>query len=480
MAELTYDDAAHLLRRMGFGGGPSEVDDLVARGREGAVDYLINYDRIDNRLLDDVLSRSFDFSNPLNLQLFNPDEIRRWWFTRMVHTSRQFEEKMTLFWHNYFATANSKVPELFMYIQNLTLRRNALARFDDLLLKVAQDPAMLIWLDGITNVRGNPNENFARELQELFSMGVFDAVTGQPNYSENDVKEIARAFTGWKVFLPRGSTDLFDFRFFVNPDEHDNGAKTIYGQTANYSGEDVTSIIAARAATGRFLVKKLFEFFVYPLTTSQQDKNTIEKFAAVYASSSHSIKELIRAIFSSDEFFGQRARFGLVKSPIELIVGAIRMIGARYNPDPYQSRQRSNLLSIISALMGQDAFNPPDVAGWPLNLGWINTGALLMRYTYADFVAISRPQNADLPGLWLEHDRLRRFTKASPKKTVKKFLSLLGPLTVTGETMSALIDYLTTGDRGEPVPFLPDDLTVDKKVRGLVHQIMCLPEFQMA
>ncbi|HEU4390568.1 MAG TPA: DUF1800 family protein, partial [Blastocatellia bacterium] len=184
MAELSYEHAAHMLRRMGFGGGPTEIEDLVNRGREGAVDYLINYDRIDDRQLDELLSKSFDFSSPFNFAQFNPEEIRRWWFTRMVHTARQFEEKMTLFWHNYFATANSKVPELYMYIQNLTLRRNALARFDDLLLKLAQDPAMLIWLDGILNVRRSPNENFAREVQELFSMGVFDAVTGQPNYTE--------------------------------------------------------------------------------------------------------------------------------------------------------------------------------------------------------------------------------------------------------------------------------------------------------
>jgi hypothetical protein len=156
------------------------------------------------------------------------------------------------------------------------------------------------------------------------------------------------------------------------------------------------------------------------------------------------------------------------------------MLGARYNPDPYQSRQRQNLLGFISALMGQDAFNPPDVSGWSLNLGWINTAALLMRYTFTDFVAISRPRDPNSPGLWLEHERLRRFTKASPKKTVKKFLSLMGPLTVSGETMSSLIAYLTTGDRGEAVQFVPDDFTIDKKIRGLVHQIMCLPEFQMA
>src|SRR5256885_408097 len=157
MATISYEEAAHLLRRICFGGSPEEIDDLVSRGREGAVDYLINYDQIDNRAMEDLLGRSFDFSNPNEPTKFNGAEIERWWFTRMVHTRRAFEEKLTLFWHNHFATAISKVPELLMFIQNQTLRQHALARFDDLLLKVAEDPAMLIWLDGITNVRGRPN-----------------------------------------------------------------------------------------------------------------------------------------------------------------------------------------------------------------------------------------------------------------------------------------------------------------------------------
>ncbi|HWP43851.1 MAG TPA: DUF1800 family protein, partial [Blastocatellia bacterium] len=184
MANLTFDEAAHLLRRMGFGGPPEEINDLVSRGREGAVDYLIDYDQIDNSAMEGVLERSFDFSNPDDMRSFTPTEIRRWWFTRMVLSRRQFEEKMTLFWHNHFATALSKVQEFPMYLQNLTLRQHALDRFDTLLLKVAQDPAMLVWLDGITNVRGRPNENFARELQELFTMGPNDVVTGEPNYTE--------------------------------------------------------------------------------------------------------------------------------------------------------------------------------------------------------------------------------------------------------------------------------------------------------
>src|SRR6185369_15444876 len=153
MATLSYDEAAHLLRRMGFGGPPEEIDALAAKGREGAVDYLIAYRQVDNRLMEDQLQRGFDFSDPNDFSRFNRGDMQRWWFTRMAYTTRPFEEKMTLFWHNHFATAASKVPEIFLFTQNRLLRDNALARFDNLLLAVAQDPAMLIWLDGLSNVR---------------------------------------------------------------------------------------------------------------------------------------------------------------------------------------------------------------------------------------------------------------------------------------------------------------------------------------
>jgi uncharacterized protein (DUF1800 family) len=479
MANLSYDEAAHLLRRAGFGGSPGEIDDLVSKGREGAVDYLINYAAIDNREMDALIGRSFNFSGPFDFANFNRTEIERWWFTRMVHTRRQFEEKMTLFWHNHFATAASKVEDVFMFNQNRTLRDHALDRFDSLLLLVAQDTAMLLWLDGITNVRGKPNENFARELQELFTMGINDVVTGERNYTEQDVQEIARAFTGWKAFHRREDPDPFSYTFFVNPNEHDNTAKTVYGQTANFNGEDIISIIAARRATARHLVVKLFEFFVYPLGAGAADKATIEKFADVYINRDHSIKELVRAIFISDEFYSERARFGLVKSPVELIVGSIRMLGARYNPGTSARQENANLPAFISIFLGQELFNPPDVAGWKLNLGWINTSTLLNRFTYADLLVINRTRNLDAPGVWLSHDQLKSFTKKTSKKSVKKFLSVLGPLNVDSQTVRSLKKYLETDDRGNAVVFVADDLTVDKKVRGLVHLIMCLSEFQL-
>jgi uncharacterized protein (DUF1800 family) len=481
MAELTYDDAAHLLRRMGFGGNEDDRNALVAKGsREAAVDYLINYGSIDNSAMDQLLATSFDFdSGPQDNMKFNQAEIRRWWTTRMVTTKRQFEEKMTLFWHNHFANALSKVQDVFMYVQNLTFRDNALGRFDDLLLKVAQDPAMLLFLDTTTSTRNNPNENFARELQELFTMGINDVVTGQPNYTEDDVKEISKCFTGWRFRRTPGNQSPFAYTSFIDNNQANLGAKTVYGVTANYTGQDIITLLAAKPATARFLVYKLFNFFVYPLNlNSAADKATIDKFANVYLSSNHSIKELVSAIFKSDEFFGARARFGLIKMPIEFVVGAVRMLKANYLPGTAQ--QRETLLYARAGTMGQSIFNPPDVSGWELNLGWVSTATMLERFNFANSFITSRPAAQPPPqGAYVTTAQLTTWTRANVKKTVRLFLEVLGPLQVDGPTTKELKKYLALNDQGVSVEWVLNDATVDKKVRGLVHQILCLPAFNL-
>ena len=468
MASLTDEDAAHLLRRAGFGGAPDEIDALASRGREGAVDYLINFDQIDNTEMENLLAASFDFDDQ---QALNNGEIRRLWFTRMFTSKRQFEEKMTLFWHNHFATSSSKVQDFFMLKQNNLLRANALARFDDLLLKVSQDPAMLIWLDNITNVLGSANENFGRELQELFTMGIRDVVTGEENYTEQDVKEVARAFTGWN-YQRRPP-----FLFQLNLNQHDNGTKLIYGQQGNFSGEDVITILSAKTATARYLTWKLLNFFVQPMTNSKTDTKMIDKFASVYITSNHSIKELVRAIFVSDEFFSERARFSLVKQPVELVVGAVRMLGATFNPGGPNSRGAASIPLQSSRNMGQDLFGPPDVAGWSFNLGWVDTASMLERFNYTNLFVTNRNPNG--VGAFVTNDLLKSYTKASSKKTVKKFFSVLGPLSPGNSTRKMLQTYLETDDNGQHIGFTNNDATIDKKIRGLVHQIMCLPESQL-
>ena len=468
MATLSFDEAAHLIRRAGFGGTPDEIDELASRGREAAVDFLINFNQINNSEMDSLLASSFDFSDQQNI---NNGEIRRWWYTRMFTTKRQFEEKITLFWHNHFATSSAKVQDFFMFNQNNLLRANALGNFDDLLLKVSQDPAMLIWLDNITNVLGNANENFGRELQELFTMGINDVVTGDANYTELDVKEVARAFTGWN-YQRRPP-----FAFQLNANQHDNGTKTIFGQQGNFSGQDVITILSAKPATARYLTWKLFNFFVYPVTGSSSDKKTIDKFSKVYLNNNPSIRELVRAILVSDEFFSERAMFSLVKQPVELVVGAVRMLGGTFNPGLPGNRGGSSVPPNSARNMGQDIFAPPDVAGFDSNLGWVNTASMLERFNYTNIFATNR--NTTNPGVSVSNERLKSLTKSKAKKTVKKFLSVLGPLDLGGSTRKTLQNYLETGDNGQPADFTNSDPLIDKKVRGLVHQIMCLPEFQL-
>jgi uncharacterized protein (DUF1800 family) len=470
MASINYAEAAHLLRRAGFGGSPEDINGLAARGREGAVDFLINYEAIDNSALDALLFKSFGNEN---FRL--PSDIQRWWLARMIHTRRPFEEKMTFFWHNHFATSYLKAFYPYMAIQNKTLRRHALDRFDTLLVKVAEDPAMLIWLDGILNLKISPNENFARELQELFTMGITDVVTGEPNYTEKDVREIARCFTGYTIKVKRKKIYKSKFRF--DPAQHDNTAKEVYGQTANFTGEDIVTLIAARRATPRFLVKKLFEFFVYPLTASAEDTATTEKFADVYMNGNHSIRALVRAIFVSDEFFSARARFALIKNPLEYIVSAIRCLGATYNVG---NDARPDFTIITRARqMGLELLNPRDVNGWDLNLGWLNTSNMLERYNFANYFATNRETNPDAAGAWLTNDQLRKLTEPTAEATVRKLLTILGPIEADAQTVSTLTNYLETDDQGNRVGFTVNDATLDKSVRGLIHLMLCLQEFHL-
>lgn len=477
MADLPYNDAAFLLRRMGFGGTREQIEALVALGREGAVDHLLNYEQIKNTKFEKQLKASLNLaSNPGFVSV----NIRRWWLARMMLSERQFEEKLTLFWHNFFATSDAKTFSEFMHFQNLTLRQYGLGRFDELVTKVAQDPAMLMWLDGFLNVRGEPNENFARELQELFTMGTHDAVTGEPNYTEEDVKEIARAFTGWQISF-RGRIKINKpkkFQSIFIDSLHDASAKTVYGETANYKGEDIITIICNRRATPRFLVKKIFEFFVRPLTDSQSDKQIIEKFADVYVANDHQLKPLFRAIFISEEMFSPEARAGIVKSPVEFIINSIRA----FAPNSQEHlRLLAQDLVIFTTLfqMGMHLYRPPDVSGWQLNLGWINTSTMLERFNFASRLASNRDQFT-FNGPYLTQNQLRAHTRPTAEETVTNFLFTLGPIDVDQETYQRLVQHLVTDAQGNTVEFRVNDATINNRVRSLVHQILSLPEYQLS
>ncbi len=280
MAAADRAEVAHLLRRAGFGAAPAELDAYAALGYEGAVERLLAPQTVDDGAADALVDQATAALTP-TLRLVDGQAV---WLVRMLYTQRPLQEKMTLFWHNHFATGIQKVllPAL-LYEQNALFRRAGLGRFDDLLSGVAHDPAMIFWLDGNTNRRGHPNENWGRELLELFTIGI-------GHYTEQDVKENARAFTGW------GATRTGGFRFA--PLLHDNGVKTVLGHTGNLNGDDVLAILAGMRATGERLAGKLWRWFV----ADTPDPAGVAGLAGIYMQSGHDLTAMLRALLLSPEF----------------------------------------------------------------------------------------------------------------------------------------------------------------------------------
>jgi len=345
---------AHLLRRAGFGARPAEWAAYTRLGLAGSTQQLLHpEDQPDHlkELLGEIYGDFVDFDDI--------NSVRQWWLYRMIHTQRPLEEKMTLFWHNHFATAYYKVGDSQrMWTQNETFRKYGLGSFRTLLQKVACDPAMLVWLDGQDNRVGKPNENFGREVMELFTMGVHGG------YTETDVQEAARAYTGWhQGDSPTG--------FVYDPFAHDDGSKTVLGYTGNFHTDDVLDILAHHPSTAKFITTKLFKFFVH----DQPTDGDIQNLTDVYYSSGFDIRSILQTIFTSDVFYSDEARFAKIKSPVEFTVSSIRTLDAPMTA----VRDLSGSL----ALMGQDLFNPPNVKGWAEGRTWINTRTLLARVNFA-------------------------------------------------------------------------------------------------
>ena len=345
---------AHLLRRAGFGASPAQWANYQKMGLPAATQSLLHPEKTPDHLdalLQEIGGDYVDY-NDLG-------SVRQWWLYRMVHTRRPLEEKMTLFWHHHFATAVYKVDNSNrMWQQNQTFRRYGMGSFRTLLQHVARDPAMLVWLDGRDNHVGQPNENFARELLELFTLGVGNG------YSEKDVREAARSFTGWQGGDGPGG-------FVYNPGAHDDGEKTVLNQTGNWHADDVCDILARHPQTARFLTTKLFKFFVHDNPTNSD----IDKLSKVYLDNQFDIRAVLQAIFTSDVFYSDAARFAKIKSPVEFCVMTIRAYDAPLSAARDLHRALEN--------MGQDLFNPPNVKGWGEGRDWINTRTLLARVNFA-------------------------------------------------------------------------------------------------
>ncbi len=385
-ARWTQAEAAHLLRRAGFGGTPEQIHHLVRLGRDAAVDSLVDYEvtvQDDPDFPEEAfmgeLPRRFlaDLTQQERMQLLNVargagrelgEAMQDWWLRRMVVTPRPLEEKMTLFWHGHFTSGLREVRRPgFMMQQNAFLREHAMGGFETLVKGISRDPAMLTYLDNASNVKANPNENYARELLELFTMG-------EGNYTEQDVREAARAFTGWTAAgagqkRPRGRDEQPDASgFVIRMRQHDDGEKTFLGRTGNFDGDDVIDIILEQPATARFLARKLWAFFVEP----EPDAALIDALAERLRTDRYDIRETMRAMLRSDAFYAQQARFSLIKSPTELMVSTMRLLDAP--PGDVRAANRN------MAEMGQELFQPPNVRGWVGGRTWISTSTLFVRY----------------------------------------------------------------------------------------------------
>ena len=381
---LGYDDAVHLLERTGFGAPARDIFVLSGVSRQEAVDSIIiglqrdpaappppwgapPYPRPPGdkaHPADAAAKKAFDQQNEQHKQ-----ELRAWFISGLVSTPSPLTEKMLLFWHNHFTSSLEKTNsgELLLQ-QDLLLRRLGTTDFRSLLHAISRDPAMVLYLDNETNVKGKPNENYARELLELFTMG-------EGNYTEQDIKEAARAFTGLTVDRSNGTT-TFEAR------RHDAGSKTFLGKTGNFDGDDVIDIILKQDRTAVFVTEKLWRYFISP----EPDPVLVQAWTAAFRSSGYRIAGLLRTILSSEAFWAPENRHALVKSPVDLLIGFIRTWGITdYDP---------KRLTYQLSRLGQDLFNPLSVKGWPWGQDWIDAATLLeRRRDIADLVNSLRRQS---------------------------------------------------------------------------------------
>lgn len=387
--------AALLLTRTGFTPAPRELREFAGLTREQAARRLLEGALETTRMpapawVNDFVPNSVvSKMTPDERNAYNTEQGRRrrelktWWLSEMIATPSPLTERMTLFWHGHFATGEQKVGNpVLLYRQNLMLRRFALGNLRDMLHAVVRDPAMLLYLDGNANRKGQPNENLARELMELFTLGI-----GQ--YDEQDVREAARALTGWNFNNETGEA-------VFNPAQFDAGEKRLLGRGGNLTTDDVVEILLAQPALAEHIAAKLCREFV----SQQPGAAEIKRLATVLRVNRYDLRALLFAIFTSDAFYAAENRGGLVKSPVELLVGTLRTFGVRIEP----GAEMQPLVDELAG-MGQNLFAPPNVAGWPGGDAWINSNTLLRRKALLDRLvrAQEKPGNANAKGV----DRLQ-------------------------------------------------------------------------
>ena len=443
---------AHLMRRAGFGARYEELEERAAKGYEATVEELLHPEDNPDGLEMDLAERYFIEWNHHTRGL---PEYTAW---RMINSRAALAEKMTLFWHGILCTADSKTQSyITSYVELEMFRRCGMGSFRDMLLEISKDPAMIYYLDNCLSHKGAINENYGRELLELFSMGV--GMDGKFNYTEDDVKECARAFTGWTIAngIPGQPYGRYEGRFVYNPADHDDGEKTFLGETGDFNGEDIIDIICKQPSAARFLSRHLYRYFIADdaqvpswMDTPPVDPETIKMLEDEYFRSNYDIRSMLRVLFHSDAFMN--ARFSRIKSPIETVIGTLRLAGDWTSPKP-----GFEWIFDEMKFMGQEILNPPSVEGWHTGQEWIDGGTLVHRINFtAEFVA-----DLSHPGIQSIIARLAHATPViTPDQLVDGCLQYMGHYELADDTRNMLIDQAgQSGDLNTSSEEFPEQVT---------------------
>ena len=468
---------AHLMRRAGFGATRLELSKLAEEEYENIVEGLLSPTA--PKAIEDALVRRY---HPDQSVTHDSTGAGSYWLYRLVSTEDPLREKMALFWHNILATGYAKVTNgKPLTDQSRMFRNYGLGTLDEILLHLSRDPAMIIWLDNIDNHNESINENYGRELLELFSMGV-------GNYTEEDVKECARAFTGWTIanadyikqlalrnsIMPYGK---LAWRYEYDPDDHDGGQKTFLGETGNFDGRDIIRIICKQKSTARFISRHLYHFFVAdepPVTQwpymSPQDPEAINILEKAYFESDYNIEEMLRVLFNSDFFKSNACRYKKIKSPAELVAGILR-ITEEFDVPRIELSERNSQIT----LMGQQLFNPPSVEGWHQGLEWIETGSLTERVSFVSEQLGDRSK----PGIQkivnnILGDGKNRITSES---CVDRCLDELGALEVSQSIREALLEFVDETGLSK-TNLSTDRQLAEEKLSSILRVVGSTPEFQ--
>ena len=460
--------ASHLMRRAGFGLRHEELLELVKNPYEAIVDNLLS--ETDASWLGDYMVRRFD--NEASGMINVPGTARTWIY-RMISTSNPLQEKMPLLWHGIFATGIPKVINGRVLFDQINMfRKHGLGKFDELLIHLAKDPAMIVWLDNQENHKDSINENWGRELLELFSMGV-------GNYTEEDVKECARAFTGWTIgntdyMMTRAKRDSdwpygrIAYHFEYKDDDHDDSTRTFLGETGHFNGEDIIRIICKQESTARFLSRHLYHFFVtdeVPVPSWQdiepKDPEAIDILVKAYFDSDYDLKEMLRVLFNSEFFKSEKIRYKKVKGPAEFAAGVLRL-SKEFDVPTRDLIPRHRQIG----WMGQELSNPTSVEGWHEGQEWIDTGALVERINFASEFLGNKENNGVKQIIKnIESSSSGHLTSA---EIVSACLLELGDLLIDQSTYDALVEFSDSVEG------------VSEKISGVLGLIGSTKEFQMA